>query len=74
MAETFRLELRDFPSAPTYYLCAKGGPEMLRVCEGRIYVEGQETSDVERIGDAFKRWAATWTHDAPPHSTGGSEP
>lgn len=25
-----------------------------------VYVHGKETTDAERIGDAFKKWASVW--------------
>lgn len=46
---------------PTYTLHGADGEAILSVQPGpRIFVGTDETSDVERIGAAFRRWASTW--------------
>jgi len=48
------------PDDPTYHLSGPDHEPILRTSGGRIWVRGEETSDVERIGAAFRDWAIAW--------------
>lgn len=48
---------------PTYLLHDRQSREILSTARGRVFVHGQETSDVERIGAAFVEWAKVWAQE-----------
>lgn len=45
------------PTYDCYVLTKRNAEEILRARDGRVFVRGQETTDVERIGAAFCEWA-----------------
>lgn len=46
-------------------LTNRTGVPILKTMEGRVFVRGEETSDVERIGAAFVEWAQVWAEVVP---------
>jgi hypothetical protein len=45
---------------PKLTLYGENGKEHLTYDHGKVYIDGQETSDVERIGAAFMAWVHEW--------------
>ncbi len=50
---------------PEMYLTDRAGSQILMTKEGRVFVRGEETKDVERIGAAYLEWAQVWAELVP---------